>query len=122
MYTSMKLIYGVPFTKAHADVIRSWPKGDPRHKGGDPEFIDELELYGFVGLPGLDGYGYPIGYVGAVIASCAVIPGCPVKLDELDVGPVFADRDGAWETFNHLDPELQGVGVTPGLYLIPWES
>lgn len=36
MYTSVKVIYGVPFTRAHADVIRSWPKNDPRHKGNEP--------------------------------------------------------------------------------------
>lgn len=122
MYTSVKVIYGVPFTKAHADVIRSWPKDDPRHKGRDPEFIDEPEVYGFVGLPGTDDYGYPIGYVGVEMASSAVIPGCPVNLSDLDVGPSFNQRDEAWGKYDRLDPELRRAGDNPRLYLIPYES
>lgn len=120
MYTSVKVIYGVPFTKAHADVIRSWPKDDPRHKGNDP--MDDIEMYGFEQLPGRDHNDNPIGYLGVEMVSCASIPGDPVPLNELDVGPGFMDRDRAWRAYDHLDPELQKAGDNPRLYLIPYES
>ncbi len=120
MYTSMKVIYGVPFTKGHADVIRSWPKDDPRHKGNEP--MDDLEVYGFEQLPGRDHNDNPIGYVGVEMASSAVIPGCPVPFNELDVGPSFNQRDEACGKYDRLDPELRRAGDNPRLYLIPWES